>query len=507
MTAPLAVPAILLALVLTFSAAAKLASSKHTDAAFISLRLPAWLRTLRAPVLLPWGELALAVLLLVTSGPLAVLTAVAALVLFVLYLVVIVRALTFEEKVTCSCFGELGLGEVTVLTAVRNLLLVALSALVLYDATRGTSVLGRVIDYSAASWLWLALIGVAIALTWLITGAHGSARTSTHQAASTPMLFERVTGTVYDVEDRPVAVESLTRPDQHTLLLFASPTCGSCHTTLEQVRTWQAQTMKVRVVVVLTMRVDDTYGGLANPSDFEIYFDPDMSLLTHYSGVTPSALLFDSDGHLLSALAVGSERVEHLMRTVDTDVWVPAATEVETTSAPQPAPAARTPAAPSENPDEAYLRAPNPYVLFTDIVDQPCALNSLANPAVGPAILLQVSPGCSPCEYVLEQVDEWVRQVAPIPLYLVVASTEHREVLRSRGFDAGHILLDEHTSLAHMMQLANPGLFAAGGDGYLLAGPVNGGEAVAAVMDDIIAEIRGLYPDEAATTNAPSPER
>lgn len=53
---------------------------------------------------------------------------VAAVLLFVAYLVVIVRALGFGEPVTCSCFGKLGLGFVDRFTAVRNVVLVALGA-------------------------------------------------------------------------------------------------------------------------------------------------------------------------------------------------------------------------------------------------------------------------------------------------------------------------------------------------------------------------------------------
>ena len=61
--APSTVPAILLVLVLTVSGCAKLAARSTADEAFISLRLPVILRKIKAPALLPFGELALAVVL------------------------------------------------------------------------------------------------------------------------------------------------------------------------------------------------------------------------------------------------------------------------------------------------------------------------------------------------------------------------------------------------------------------------------------------------------------
>ena len=135
--APLTVPAVLLALVLLVSGVAKLADLETAAQAFTSLRLPRFLVRWKIPTLLPIGEVVLAIALIVTSGWLAVVVDVAAVLLFVAYLVVIVRALGFGEPVTCSCFGKLGLGSVDRFTAVRNVILVALAALALADAASG----------------------------------------------------------------------------------------------------------------------------------------------------------------------------------------------------------------------------------------------------------------------------------------------------------------------------------------------------------------------------------
>lgn len=482
MNAPLTVPAILLALVLIFSGVAKLFAGDTTEEAFISLRLPNWLRTLKAPALLPWGELVLAIALLVTSGPLAVVAAIASLVLFLVYFVIIVRALTFTEKVKCSCFGELGLGDVTSLTAVRNIILVALAGLVMWDATRGESVLSRVVHFDGASWLWLALVFAAIALTWLITGRHGDETTAT-----APMPVDghpaALKGSFVTLEGTTRTGADLAKDAPKTLVALVSPHCGSCATVIAKLRTWQHETSAVRTVLAFPGKPDASFYGLADADDFSVVFDPDSRVVDAYGVHTPAALLLDASGQVVAGPAQGKDEIYQLMEQADSTVEIEYDLPVTTISPAVPEP---------EVAEDDYLRRPNPFVLFKDSEGSNRAMNTLASPTVGPAIFMQVSPGCGACESVLAQYPDWREAVAPIALYLVVTTESQREILIERGFAAEAILLDEISALTHMMHLANPGLFAAGADGLMLAGPVSGGHAVIGIMEEIIGEVSAL---------------
>ena len=64
----LVTPLVLCAAVLLVSGVAKLREPQATRDAFVALRLPRRLADSPAPALLPWGELALGVLLLVGVG-------------------------------------------------------------------------------------------------------------------------------------------------------------------------------------------------------------------------------------------------------------------------------------------------------------------------------------------------------------------------------------------------------------------------------------------------------
>ena len=146
---------------------AKLPRPRGHGVVFSQLRLPAFLDSLQAPRLLPYGELALAALLLLLPDGWYVVATTLALVLFSVYLVVVVRALGFGYPITCGCFGKLGLGWITRQTAVRNAVLLAVAAIAWVDSWRGEGVLQRLTDLGTDGW-WLAGVVLAVVTTALV---------------------------------------------------------------------------------------------------------------------------------------------------------------------------------------------------------------------------------------------------------------------------------------------------------------------------------------------------
>ena len=137
MTSLLIAAPVLLTLTLLTSGLAKLGARRGTEDAMTSLRLP--LRPFHRSVatLLPVAEVALALVLWVPSAPLQTLVAVAITALMLTYLVIIARALTFEERVECACFGTLASPTVSRTTLARNVLLSMLSLLTVVSALSG----------------------------------------------------------------------------------------------------------------------------------------------------------------------------------------------------------------------------------------------------------------------------------------------------------------------------------------------------------------------------------
>jgi hypothetical protein len=88
-SAPFVVPPLLLVAVLAVSAVAKLRDPRDTRSVFDQLRIPRFLTRLRAPLLLPYGELVVAAGLMVLPGGWYVVAATLALLLFTGYVVVV----------------------------------------------------------------------------------------------------------------------------------------------------------------------------------------------------------------------------------------------------------------------------------------------------------------------------------------------------------------------------------------------------------------------------------
>lgn len=120
-----------LAITLAWAAISKLRSPRAADRGFRDLgvhpRLSRpWMR--RA---LPWIELSLAVLLLVTWGTVAIVVSLCVLVLMVMYLFLIARAVTRPEDVVCNCFGGRGNRPIDGWTVTRNIAFTLAAALAL----------------------------------------------------------------------------------------------------------------------------------------------------------------------------------------------------------------------------------------------------------------------------------------------------------------------------------------------------------------------------------------
>ncbi|WP_068397822.1 MauE/DoxX family redox-associated membrane protein [Kribbia dieselivorans] len=323
--APWVLPQLLIVIVLVVSGVAKLRESVSTASAFAQLQLPGFLRTLRAPRLLPWGELALAALLLVVPRPWAWLPAAAGLVLMLTYLGIIVRALRFPYPVTCNCFGRLGLGLVEAKTAWRNALLSAIAAVSVYTAWRQGSVVQQLIAAPAAVWWWLLGIAVTVLLTWFVVGgsgtrivhvpaapaADGALDDADYLRTPTPLT------TVVDAQGIPQSIRTLARREAH-LLIFLSPTCGACEVVAEAMPRWAERLGPVRLRAVFYVPLDTLPDEpMWNALTADALHDKDGALSDAFGGLaTPSAVLLGTDDLLAGGPITGNGDVVEFVEDV-----------------------------------------------------------------------------------------------------------------------------------------------------------------------------------------------
>lgn len=334
--------ALALAVVLIWSGWAKATETSSTLSAIILLKLPRFLQQRWVAQALPIGEIALAVAVLVaSSGWPAVLASAAMAALFIVYFVIIARALTFTVRPTCGCFGRIGDQRVRPRTLVRNGVLVAMSLAVLAGALLGGSVPSAVASAGVGAWLALAAtVAVAVAAVLVFGGGSDESQTSQAQPfvdptptepALTEANPEAAAGddladylrtpfppvTLFDHESDPVSLGDLTR-DTALLLIGVDCTCGSTALTTRDFADWRERVAPVKTRLFTPMQ----QGMLRDHfdiADADVLHDR-QSLLWRALDLPmgqPAAVLLGADGLLAGGPVVGHPTIVDFIADIE----------------------------------------------------------------------------------------------------------------------------------------------------------------------------------------------
>jgi hypothetical protein len=309
-SAPFVVPPLLLIAVLVVSGVAKLRDPRDTWSVFDKLRLPRVLSTLKTPVVLPYGELALAAMLLFLPDGWYVVAATLALLLFAAYLVVVVRALGFGYPLLCGCFGELGLGWITRQTAVRNAILLAVAGVTWLDAWRGDGVYERLRDLGDDGW-WLAGVALAMLVTAFVV-REGELPPYVAPDEGEGYVARPTPYAVLDGPEGPGATWRLSDTAAR-LLVFWDPT--DLHTALvaDRVPAWQQLLGPVRVHLVTQSEWAQAVAVRPDLGDL-LLGDPEgetrQRLGVH---AMPGAVLLGTDRQLAGGPVEGLDAIEELV--------------------------------------------------------------------------------------------------------------------------------------------------------------------------------------------------
>jgi hypothetical protein len=350
MTSLLIAAPILLTLTLLVSGLAKLGARQGTEDAMTSLRLP--LRSAHRAVanVLPVAEIVLALVLWVPARPLQAVVAVVITLLMLAYLVIIVRALTWDEVVECACFGTLASPTVSRTTLGRNILLTALGLLTVVSASSG--LMERVLVQQP-----LALIGtgagllLAVVLAVLALGGTApqveAGDTAGHRAdpsaapapsaAAAPrsgapeesaadgedeelLDYERVPippAVLQRADTRLITLQQLTA-QQAALLIFVSEGCGPCERVLDQVPGWiERLSPFMQVEVVLSRPLDQLRERTTARVGTHALHDLQFTARTALGGrAAPSAVLLGADGLLAGGPVDGGSAVVEFVEEI-----------------------------------------------------------------------------------------------------------------------------------------------------------------------------------------------
>lgn len=320
---------ILLSITMLISGLAKLGAREGTQDAMRSLRLP--LPTMHASVasVLPAMEIFLALALWIPVPPLQVLLAGLVTALMFTYLVIIARALTFEEQVHCSCFGTLASPTVSRTTLVRNVILSLLGVLAVAAAGSGAMTTLLVQAPLGLIGLGMALL-IAIALTAVTIGGSVAETDADTSTAPAPAAAGADEDELLDYERSPIPAAVLQQPDgrlitltqltaqRAALLVFVTEGCGPCERVLDHAEEWIGeleQTLQVRFV--FSRPLDQLRERTTDRVEGHALHDLQFTARTALGGTgAPSAVLLGADGQLAGGPVNGGSAVIEFVQEI-----------------------------------------------------------------------------------------------------------------------------------------------------------------------------------------------
>ena len=320
---------ILLSITLLISGLAKLGAREGTQDAMRSLRLP--LPTMHASVasVLPVMEIVLALAIWIPAPPLQVLLTGLVAALMLTYLVIIARALTFEEQVHCSCFGTLASPTVSRTTLVRNVILSLLGVLAVAAAGSGAMTTLLVQAPLGLIGLGMALL-IAIALTAVTIGGSVADPEADASTAPAPAAADPDEDELLDYERSPIPAAVLQQADgrlitltqltaqRAALLVFVTEGCGPCERVLDHAEEWIGeleQTLQVRFV--FSRPLDQLRERTTDRVEGHALHDLQFTARTALGGTSaPSAVLLGADGQLAGGPVNGGSAVIEFVQEI-----------------------------------------------------------------------------------------------------------------------------------------------------------------------------------------------
>ncbi|GGK66007.1 MauE/DoxX family redox-associated membrane protein [Ornithinimicrobium pekingense] len=340
-SAPLALVA-----VLVLSGVAKLRDPGSTASMIALLRLPAVLGHRLVPRAVPVVELVTAALLLTPWRWTYAVGAAASLGLFTAFLLVIARAMTFDPRPTCGCFGRVGDHRVNGRTVTRNVLLLALAVVTAWLAVEGTPAAALVRTYDAGDVLWLAMTVVLATVAVLVLG--GGARTAPSgpsprrrrtrgaRAGTPPAPAPTARPTAASSDDEPDELDDYERTpvphgvllaedldvvplrrlvrDRAQLLVLVNCWCGPTFESVARLPRWRETLPQLGVQLVHTHRPweEERLAGTGG-----VWWDPGSTVYDALrAGASPAAVLLGADGLLAGGPVNGVEEIEELVAQI-----------------------------------------------------------------------------------------------------------------------------------------------------------------------------------------------
>lgn len=319
--------------VLAVSGIAKAGKPGVTLAAMTDLRVPEPLRRRWIAQTLPWGEVALAVVLLIGSGWVLQGASLGVSALMAGYLLLVVLAVRRPEPADCACFGELGASPVTGRTVLRNALLLAGAAVTVWGTFTGRSTWQSLaaLDPAAVGWLagalGLGLLGWTVGPPVAAPRVEVAAPAAAVPTAAEPLAAEPMAD--LDYLRTPIPFVRLTSPDgspttmrelartQARLLVFVSSSCNPCAEIISALPGWTVDLgPAVAVHAVLRQEPESVARDLPGVVADALFAQDGSAHEILGIQATPAAVLLGADGLLAGGPVFGGAAIRELVAEI-----------------------------------------------------------------------------------------------------------------------------------------------------------------------------------------------
>lgn len=325
---------LILAAVLLISGLAKGKDAASTTSVIRELRLPAAFQREWFAKLLTIGEISLALLLFSPASELFLAASIASLLLFATYWAVIARAMTFDPRPQCGCFGRIGDHRISAKTLVRNTILLALAVTSVMMAAQGETT-ASILQQNPETWGWLVSSALTAFLAALIAArpAQPLAPQPLQQpaASTSPTIGEADNGEPVGASRPLIPSAILQSADGHLhtlrelalqrpqLLIAVDCLCNPTHVVIRELDDWKKRLPRVDVRVMTTM-LPEVLKAATNVQD-PLYDHGGNAWKALGMRGSPSAALLGADGMMVTESVSDLKEIEILIDEIEAALW------------------------------------------------------------------------------------------------------------------------------------------------------------------------------------------
>lgn len=271
-------------------------------------------------IVLPIAELAIAAGLLFNST--VVLSGIAALLVLGMFVLAISVNLAQGRTHDCHCFGQLYSRPLGWPTLARNAIFAGAAGFVLWRtrAETGPSVLSTLSQLNRLQWSLFggAVTAVVAVMVYLLRRQKRLAVTTATTPRGLPL---NSTAPPFDIAAYAGGRSSLAQLlayGKPLLLIFTSPTCGSCVVLFQEIKEWQqSHSEQLTIALISFGTIKENFVNVARNGLGQVLLQQEREVAKKYGAdVTPTAVIVNTSGRIASPMAAGAEEIRNLLATV-----------------------------------------------------------------------------------------------------------------------------------------------------------------------------------------------